>query len=124
MNGKESATFSEIIHHMITEAWYMVSEYHLNLGPMDTLEKLVLDLQGESGLTASAEPRKIHEFLVLAENDSDTKKGEMSKRLKKYETTLTNMIFGFILERKEKKASLIRNSQEDTEKSRAEHTEK
>ncbi|MCI1722513.1 MAG: hypothetical protein LKM35_04395 [Lachnospiraceae bacterium] len=34
------------------------------------------------------------------------------------------MIFGFILERKEKKASLIRNSQEDTEKSRAEHTEK
>ncbi|MCI1722518.1 MAG: HNH endonuclease [Lachnospiraceae bacterium] len=92
MNGKESATFSEIIHHMITEAWYMVSEYHLNLGPMDTLEKLVLDLQGESGLTASAEPRKIHEFLVLAENDSDTKKGEMSKRLKKYETTLTNMV--------------------------------
>lgn len=26
---------------MIAEAWYMVTEYHLNLGPRDTLENLV-----------------------------------------------------------------------------------
>ena len=27
---------------MIVNAWYMVTEYHLNLGPRDTLEKVVM----------------------------------------------------------------------------------
>lgn len=92
MSGKESVTFGEIIHHMITEAWYMVSEYHLNLGPMDTLEKLVREIQEESGLKSSADQEKICAFLEASENDADIKKNETSKRLKKYESTLTNMV--------------------------------
>ena len=92
MSGKESVTFGEIIHQMITEAWYMVSEYHLNLGPMDTLEKLVREIQEESGLKSSADQEKICAFLEASENDADIKKNETSKRLKKYESTLTNMV--------------------------------
>lgn len=57
--GRESATFDEIINHMITDAWYMVSEYHLNLGPADTLEKLVLYTQKISGLKPSAKSQDI-----------------------------------------------------------------
>ena len=40
--GKSEMTFRELIQRMIVDAWYMVSEYKLNLGPSDTLEKTVL----------------------------------------------------------------------------------
>ena len=40
--GKVTMTFRELIERMIVDAWYMVSEYKLNLGPSDTLEKVVL----------------------------------------------------------------------------------
>ena len=33
LNGKSTISFNEIINDMIATAWYMVSEYHLNLGP-------------------------------------------------------------------------------------------
>lgn len=92
MEGKETVTFGEIIHHMITDAWYMVSEYHLNLGPLDTLEKLVREIQGDSGLTSAAEPRKIYAFLETLENEADTKNNETARRLKAYESTLTKMV--------------------------------
>ena len=39
--GYEIITFETLIDEMITDAWYMVSEYHLNLGPNDALEKVV-----------------------------------------------------------------------------------
>ena len=39
--GKTDITFEELVDEMISEAWYMVTEYHLNLGPRDTLEKVV-----------------------------------------------------------------------------------
>ena len=32
--------YEELIDEMIADAWYMVTEYHLNLGPRDTLEKV------------------------------------------------------------------------------------
>ena len=35
--GKESISYNELIDEMVAEAWYMVTEYHLNLGPRDTL---------------------------------------------------------------------------------------
>lgn len=38
--GYEIITFEALIDEMIADAWYMVSEYHLNLGPNDTLEKV------------------------------------------------------------------------------------
>lgn len=40
--GKNILSFQELIERMIVDAWYMVSEYKLNLGPADTLEKAVL----------------------------------------------------------------------------------
>lgn len=39
--GKLELSYEELVDEMITDAWYMVTEYHLNLGPKDTLEDLV-----------------------------------------------------------------------------------
>ena len=39
--GKTELTYEELVDDMIANAWYMVTEYHLNLGPKDTLESLV-----------------------------------------------------------------------------------
>ena len=41
IDGKMDLTYEELVDNMIADAWYMVTEYHLNLGPNDTLEKLV-----------------------------------------------------------------------------------
>ncbi len=41
VNGEFKITYEELIDEMIADAWYMVTEYHLNLGPKDTLENLV-----------------------------------------------------------------------------------
>ena len=38
--GQQEIRFEELIDDMIANAWYMVTEYHLNLGPRDNLEKL------------------------------------------------------------------------------------
>ncbi len=51
--GRTSATFGEIIDEMIADAWYMVAEYHLNLGPRDNLEFAVNRLVEISGFKAS-----------------------------------------------------------------------
>lgn len=40
--GRNEIPFRQLIERMIVDAWYMVSEYKLNLGPADTLEKTVL----------------------------------------------------------------------------------
>lgn len=64
---------------MITDAWYMVSEYHLNLGPADTLEKLVLYTQKISGLKPSAKSQDILDFLVMCDDPT----------LAKFKSTLT-----------------------------------
>lgn len=39
--GKHELTYEELVDEMIADAWYMVTEYQLNLGPKDTLENLV-----------------------------------------------------------------------------------
>lgn len=39
--GKTELYFDDLINHMICDAWYMVSEFHLNLGPKDALEQAV-----------------------------------------------------------------------------------
>lgn len=40
-NKTLSFSFEEIVDEMIISAWYMVSEYHLNLGPSDGIEAVV-----------------------------------------------------------------------------------
>ncbi len=47
-------SFDELINDMIADAWYMVTEYRLNLGPADNLEALVHYAQGLYGLKSSA----------------------------------------------------------------------
>ena len=53
INGEDSVRFSSLVNDMIAAAWYMVSEYHLSLGPSDTMEKLIHELQGISPLKSS-----------------------------------------------------------------------
>ena len=53
-HGQKIQRFDDIINRMVIEAWYMVTEYHLNLGPSDGLEKLVLTLQDTTGLPSNA----------------------------------------------------------------------
>lgn len=47
-SGRSEVLFRELIERMIVDAWYMVSEYKLNLGPADTLEKTVLYISENS----------------------------------------------------------------------------
>ena len=61
--GKESASYEEIINEMIADAWYMVAEFHLNLGPRDNLEFAVNRLVAISGLKASDKKEKVLEYI-------------------------------------------------------------
>lgn len=49
---------------MIADAWYMVSEYRLNLGPSDSLEALVHYVYENSGLKSSEKKENILRFLL------------------------------------------------------------
>lgn len=72
-------TYDNLINKMIADAWYMVSEYKLNLGPADTLEALVHYVYRNSGLKSSEKKENI---LAYLQNSNDTE-------LKKKKRTLT-----------------------------------
>ena len=61
--GQTSASYEEIIDEMITDAWYMVAEYHLNLGPRDNLEFAVNRLVEISGFKASEEKAVLLKYI-------------------------------------------------------------
>ncbi len=63
LDNKKDLTFEELIDEMIAEAWYMVTEYHLNLGPRDTLEMLVHHIQDISGLQSTAKREDILNYV-------------------------------------------------------------
>lgn len=63
VKGRSRASYDELVNSMICEAWYMVTEYHLNLGPSDTLEALVRYISKISGLKSSEKKEAILEFL-------------------------------------------------------------
>lgn len=63
LEGKEIITFEEMINEMIADAWYMVSEYHLNLGPRDTLERLIRRLCEISDMKSCEKKDVILEYL-------------------------------------------------------------
>ena len=59
-------TFDELIDEMIADAWYMVTEYHLRLGPLgvtDNLEEVVKYIYQEYQIMPSVKREKILEFL-------------------------------------------------------------
>lgn len=66
--GRCEFSFEELVNEMIAEAWYMVTEYHLNLGPRDNLELLVLHLHHTTGIKPSEKKSVI---LSCLENCSD-----------------------------------------------------
>ena len=75
-------TFDELINEMIADAWYMVTEYHLRLGPLgitDNLEEAVKYIHENYGFISSEKREKILEFL---ENTQD-------RRIRKYKSDLT-----------------------------------
>ncbi|MBR2835984.1 MAG: hypothetical protein IKE43_09805 [Coriobacteriales bacterium] len=62
-NGQQDISFEELIDDMIVNAWYMVTEYHLNLGPKDTLEKVVNHISSITTLLPSAKQQEVLEWL-------------------------------------------------------------
>ncbi|MCD8151511.1 MAG: hypothetical protein LUD71_00230 [Clostridiales bacterium] len=63
LEGKTVLMYEELIDEMIADAWYMVTEYHLNLGPRDTLERVVHDIQKISGMKSSEKKSVVIEYL-------------------------------------------------------------
>ena len=75
-------TFDELINEMIADAWYMVTEYHLRLGPLgitDNLEEIVKYIHEYYGFMSSEKREKILGFL----------QGTEDKRIAKYKSDLT-----------------------------------
>ncbi len=66
--NRTSMTYDEIMNRMIAKAWYMVMEYHLNLGPADAIEIAINRIRETSGLAANEKEEKIISFL---ENTDD-----------------------------------------------------
>ena len=56
--GQKTITFETLIDEMIADAWYMVLEYRLNLGPNDALERAVHRL-GEISNMKSCEKKDV-----------------------------------------------------------------
>ena len=64
IDGKNEIDYEEMVDEMIAEAWYMVTEYHLNLGPRDTLEGLIDLIKAKNPQLKSCEKKStILEFL-------------------------------------------------------------
>lgn len=80
--GKDEFSFEELVDEMIAGAWYMVTEYHLNLGPRDNLELLVQHLHQTTGLKPSEKKNVILDYL---ENCQD-------KTVSKIKRTLTGNV--------------------------------
>ena len=73
--GKTELSYEELIDQMIADAWYMVTEYHLNLGPKDTLENLILLIKEKNPtLKSSDKEEAIIDFLSKTTNQEILRK--------------------------------------------------
>ena len=66
--GKTEISYGELLNEMIADAWYMVTEYHLNLGPKDNLEALVKYISQISGMKTSEKKSVILDYLGSCED--------------------------------------------------------
>ena len=67
--GKQELFYEELVDEMIADAWYMVTEYHLNLGPKDTLENVANIIKKKYPELKSCEKKsKILELLRTTED--------------------------------------------------------
>ncbi len=79
--GRQELTYEELVDEMIADAWYMVTEYHLNLGPSDTLESLVRLIKDKyPGIQSNEKKTRILSFL----QDTDDKDIINKKRVLTY----------------------------------------
>ena len=75
-------TYDELINEMIADAWYMVTEYHLRLGPLgitDNLEEVVRYIHENYGFPSSEKREKLLKFLQKVDD----------KKIQKYKVDLT-----------------------------------
>ena len=78
---KTKFTYDELINEMIADAWYMVTEYHLRLGPVgvtDNLEEAVKYL-GQTMHFPASEKRDV--IIAYLENNDDRKLSSYKKEL-------------------------------------------
>ena len=61
-------SFDELVNEMIVEAWYMVTEYHLNLGPKDNLELIVKRIAQINNFSSSEKKAVLLEYLSHCED--------------------------------------------------------
>lgn len=61
--GRSTVSFRELIERMIVDAWYVVSEFKLNLGPADTLEKTVLYIAEKEGFLPTVKEEALLSYL-------------------------------------------------------------
>ena len=61
--GRSEMTFRDVIYRMVIDAWYMVTEFKLNLGPRDTLERLVNRLNEITGFSSTEKEENITKYL-------------------------------------------------------------
>ena len=63
--GKRILTYEELIDKMIADAWYMVTEYHLSLGPKDTLQSVIELMKSKNPeIKSSAKEAVIIDYLA------------------------------------------------------------
>lgn len=66
--GNVSFSYDELLDEMIASAWYMVTEYHLNLGPKDNLEELVRYISKSSGMKPAEKKNEILKYLQTCQD--------------------------------------------------------
>ena len=76
--GELELSYDALINEMIADGWYMVSEYKLNLGPSDTLEKVILTAFDRVNLKSSEKKTVVVETLS---NSTDKELLKMKKVL-------------------------------------------
>ncbi len=62
-------SFDDLVNDMLLDAWYMVTEYHLNLGPSDAIERCILYLQSMTHLRPNEKKEIIR---IHLENTQDS----------------------------------------------------
>lgn len=78
--GQYELTFEELVDQMILDAWYMVTEYHLNLGPSDTLEKAVHYICDKEKIAPAEKKERILAYL----QNTDDKQVKAFKQILTY----------------------------------------
>lgn len=73
-DGKLSLSYEELIDKMIADAWYMVTEYHLNLGPKDTLQSVIELMKSTNPELKSSEKESVIIDYLANVDDKDINK--------------------------------------------------